>query len=196
MVIGLTGGVGTGKSMILGILNREYDAHVIEADKVGHEVMSKNTDAYRQIISIFGKGILNPDESINRKLLGNIVFNDPKKLEELNGIIHPAVRREIEDRIARIKAASPEALIVVEAALLIEAGYRDICDQFWYVYSDFDVRKRRLMESRNYTEDKIEEIAENQLSDDEFRAASDFVIDNSHDIDETRKQVQEILKTF
>lgn len=194
MVIGVTGGVGTGKSTILEILGKDYGARLIEADKVGHQVMQPGQETYTQIITNFGKSILNSDSTINRKILGDIVFKDPKKLEILNAIIHPAVRKEILKQIDEIRAEAPNALIIIEAALLIEAGYREICDQLWYVYSDFGSRKKRLMDSRNYSEEKVKEIVARQLTDQEYRDGTDIIIDNSGGLEETRAQIGKILE--
>lgn len=194
MIIGITGGVGTGKSTVLGILKEKYNAYIIEADKVGHMLMTPGHACYDDIRNLFGNEILTEDGTIDRKELGAIVFKDNKKLEALNHIIHPAVENAIINQIKEIQQKDPDALIVIEAALLIEAGYRSICDKFWYVYADYEVRKKRLMESRGYSENKIEEIINNQLSDDEFKQMCDEIIDNSNSMEQTLAQIEKILE--
>lgn len=194
MIIGLTGGVGSGKSTVLGLLKEHYNAYIIEADKIAHELMLPGHDCYNEIIREFGKDILTDDKVVDRKLLGKIVFKDQKKLAVLNGIIHPAVNKEINRQIKEVESKEPERVIVIEAALLIEAGDKEIYDKFWYVHTEYPIRKQRLIESRGYTESKIKEIMGNQLTDEEFKQMCDVVIDNSADIGQTLLQIEKILE--
>lgn len=194
MVVGLTGGVGSGKSTILYLLKEKYNAYILEADKIAHTLMSPGQICYNKIIKFFGKEILMEDLTINRKLLADIVFQDDTKLTALNGIVHPAVEDEIKHQIRKIQDKDGKALIVIEAALLIEAGYREICDQFWYVYADISVRRERLARSRGYTPQKTEEIMNGQLSDEVFRQKSDYIIDNSTTQAEALVQIEKILE--
>lgn len=193
MIIGLTGGVGSGKSTVLTILQDKYKAHIIEADKIAHTLITPGHNCYDVIVKEFGAKILSEDKTIDRKVLGSIVFKDKDKLEILNQIIHPAVKTEIKIKIKLIQDNDPKAIIVIEAALLIEAGYRDVCDSFWYISTEYPIRKQRLMESRGYTEEKIKGIIDNQLSDDEFKQMCDYVIDNSNSMEETLLQVEKIM---
>ena len=128
-VIGVTGGVGSGKSVILSILEKEYGAQTILADLVAHDLMEPGAKSYMEIVETFGDSILQEDGAIDRQKLGSIVFADEKKLEQLNGITHPNVKEEIKRRIAKIRKKGEASMIVLEAALLIESGYEDIYDE-------------------------------------------------------------------
>lgn len=192
-VIGITGGVGAGKSEILRYLKEKYDAVVIEADKVGHLLMEPDGLCYKSIVEKFGSGILNDDRTIHRGKLGKIVFTNGALLQELNKIIHPGVKSYILSEIEKERACGKNELFVVEAALLIEDHYDVICDELWYIHTDADVRAERLKESRGYDEKKIAAICANQKSPEEFRAACQVVIDNSNDLTSTYKQIDEQL---
>lgn len=192
-VIGITGGVGAGKSAILSFLEAEYGARVIEADKVGHLVMEPGTEGYRAIVEQFGTGILCEDGSIDRKALGGIVFSDKEKLQRLNAIIHPAVKNWIRAEIVREEKAGRCRLLIIEAALLIEDHYEELCEEFWYIYTDPEVRRARLKESRGYSDEKITAIFGNQLPDEVFRAHCREVIDNSGSKEEARAQIREVI---
>lgn len=191
MFIGITGGVGAGKSTILQILKEKYDAHLIMADDVAKELMCRGKSAYRKIVQTFGEEILGDDLEINRQKLSSIVFQDDDKLLMLNQIVHPLVQKAILKEKDKISKKNPEKLIVLEAALLIEAGYRDFLDELWAVIADKEVRIKRLMESRGYSREKSESIIAAQLSDEEFRRVCDFVIDNSGSLSDSERQIEE-----
>lgn len=192
-VIGVTGGVGAGKSTVLNFLEETYGACVIEADKVGHLVMMPGEQAYEAIVHAFGTEILAGSKEIDRGILGRIVFADKEKLELLNSIVHPAVKEWIVKEMKRQEDAGCK-LLVVEAALLIEDHYDAICHEMWYIYTDAQVRRARLKASRGYSDEKIDSIFRNQLSEAEFRAACQVVIDNSGASEETRRQIKVILE--
>ncbi len=198
MIIGVTGGVGCGKSAVMDLLNKEFGVEIILADKVGHEVMAPDGEAYEEIVKHFGSEILEPDTgAIDRKILGARVFNDKAGLDKLNSIIHPAVKRRIMGKIKTIRDSSDkEPFIAIEAALLLEDNYDEICDTIWYVYATKKERIRRLKESRGYSDEKIASIMKNQLTEKEFRRRSNEVIDNSGDIARTRKNLQKILDKY
>lgn len=198
MVIGVTGGVGAGKSAVLGIFKERYGASLIMADDVARELMEPGRASYDGVVAEFGWEILeNPRERfspINRKALADIVFSDKERLAALNSITHPAVKEEIKRRIRREYVLEPEVVIVVEAALLIEAGYEDLTDCLCVIITDKESRIKRLMASRGYTREKCESVIANQMSDEEFEAHADFVIDNSADLENTANQVAKIMK--
>lgn len=203
MVIGITGGIGCGKSTVLNILKENFNAHIIDADKVAHRLMEPFNPAYNNVKAAFGDTIIGSDGFIDRKKLGQIVFNDKEKLKRLNSIVHPMVKEAIKDEIRVIsengldkqKAAGfdEKMLIAVEAALFIEAGYMDICDELWYIYTDNESRIERLIKSRGYTREKAESIIASQLSDSEFRRHCHIVIDNSGSEAKTRAQIAATL---
>ena len=192
MVIGVTGGVGAGKSTVLKILEENYNAHIIMSDDVAKELMEPGNASYNAIVEAFGTEVLEdktPGKKIDRAKLAEIVFADDEKLALLNSLTHPRVKEEILSRRDQIYADDPDALIVIEAALLIEAGYEDLLDSLWVVYVDLEVRIARLIRDRGYSREKALSIMDNQLSDDEFRAHADFLINNSGTLEETRKQI-------
>ena len=192
-VIGITGGVGAGKSEILKYLKEKYKAVVIEADKVGHLLMEPGGACYYSIVEKFGSSILNGDQTINRTKLGKVVFADEALLKELNKIIHPRVKSHIVSEIAKERAYHRTDLFVVEAALLIEDHYDVVCDELWYIHTDEEVRGKRLKEARGYDDEKIASICANQKSPAEFRSACQVVIDNSGDLADTYRQIEEQL---
>ena len=192
-VIGITGGVGAGKSEILKYLKEKHGAVVVEADKVGHLLMEPGGACYYSIVEKFGSSILNGDQTINRGKLGKIVFADEGLLAELNKIIHPRVKSHIVSEIAKERAYHRTKYFVVEAALLIEDHYDVICDEMWYVHTDASIRAERLKETRGYDDEKITSICANQKSPEEFRSACQVVIDNSGDLAGTQKQIDEQL---
>ena len=191
MIIGITGGVGCGKSTVLDILYKDYDALVIEADKVAHKLMGKGEAIYNAEREHFGDRILSDNRDIDRKKLAEIIFSDEKELEWVNSLVHPKVKEYIMDAIKKNK---DRPYIIIEAALLIEAGYTDICDKIWYIYTDKDTRIQRLLDNRGYTREKSEEIIANQLEDRIYREHSDYVIDNSNDIEDTKRQINMIME--
>ena len=192
-VIGITGGVGAGKSEILKYLKEKHGAKVIEADKVGHLLMEPGGACYYSIVEKFGSSVLNGDQTINRGKLGKIVFADAALLDALNKIIHPKVKSYIVSEIAKEKAYHRTNLFVVEAALLIEDHYDVICDELWYIHTDAQVRAKRLKETRGYDDEKIAGIMANQKSPEEFSSACQVVIDNSGELAYTCEQIDRQL---
>ncbi len=191
-VIGVTGGVGSGKSVVLSILEKDYHAETILADLVAHDLMQPGGKSYEDIVEAFGDGILNDDGTIDRVKLGNIVFHDAEKLQKLNAITHPNVKEEIKNRIQKIREQGTASMILLEAALLIESGYEDVYDELWYIYVDRETRYCRLQEGRGYTREKTDSIMQKQLTEEQFRKYADVVIDNSYSIEETKQQIRNI----
>ena len=193
MVIGITGGIGSGKSLVTKFLQAKFGAAVIDTDTVGHEVMEIGTKAYYEILETFGKEVLAKDESIDRKILGDLVFANEEMLSKLNDIIHPAVEAEVDKRIEDFNKKNYK-YIALETALMIKVGYNRKCDKVWYVYADKDVRLKRLYYNRGLDRVKAAKIIDNQNSDEEFRKIADAVIDNSGTEEETLVQIKKILK--
>lgn len=193
MILGITGGIGTGKSTVLNILKEKYNFIIFEADKIAHEVMNPNGIAYNEIVDYFGDEILYSDSSIDRKKMSSIVFNNKEKLEKLNSIVHPAVIKEILQRIEKNKALGYDDF-VIEAALLIESGCSKVCDMVWYVYADESVRVERLIKNRNMTAKQIENVIKNQMSHEFFLNNTNAIIDNSKSFEDTCMQVQKLLE--
>lgn len=192
-IIGITGGVGCGKSTVLSLIKDNFNAFIIMADEVGRELMEVDAPAYVKIVKSFGEGILNEDKTINRPRLSKIVFNDKKQLKVLNGIVHPLVKEYIVKDIAQKAEAKEYDYYFVEAALLIEDHYDAICDELWYVYAKDEVRIKRLMESRGYDREKCLSMFANQLTKEEFEEKCAAVINNSGDLDSTFRQLEVLL---
>lgn len=191
--IGITGGVGAGKSTVLTFLEKEYGAFVIQADQVGHLVMEPGEECYEPVIALFGKQIIKEDKTIDRKRVSDVVFGKPEKLSQLNAIIHPAVKRYILSSLEKQKKAG-SAICIVEAALLLEEHYQDFCDEVWYIHTDKEIRISRLMESRGYTREKAENIIANQAPEEFFRGHADYVIENNGDLEKTYRQIRERVR--
>lgn len=192
-VIGITGGVGSGKSRVLSYMEEAYNAFICQADHVAWELQKPGQRCYLQIVEHFGREILHDDDTIDRKKLGQIVFNDNKELLLLNGIMHPAVKAAIVEQI-QIEREKQTEYFVLEAALLLEDGYKQICDEIWYIYTDEKTRRLRLKESREYSDEKIDAIMASQLGEDIFRKECQILIDNSGDFKDTCYQINEAMK--
>lgn len=191
-VIGITGGIGAGKSSVLDFLQRNYKARIIQTDIVAHHLMEPGNATYYPIVEHFGSRILNGDMTVNRQRLGAIVRDDFREWEQLNKIVHPRVKEYVVREIKKAKEAGMEYLFV-EAALLIEDHYDAICDELWYIYAEEEIRRKRLRELRGYTEEKIAQILERQLKDEEFRKHCRVIIDNSGDLEDTFRQIRKEL---
>lgn len=189
-VVGITGGVGSGKSVVMNILKEKYGAEVILADLVAHDLMEPGQQNYLDIVEAFGEEILAEDKTIDRPALAKVVFGNKEQLARLNAITHPNVKKEIFRRIDGIKEKGEASFIAVEAALLLEEGYQKDFDTMWYVYVDEATRIARLKEGRGYTEEKCREIMAKQLPEEVFRKECSTVIDNHLGISETEKQIK------
>ncbi|MCD2492670.1 dephospho-CoA kinase [Lacrimispora sp. NSJ-141] len=191
-IIGVTGGVGAGKSTVLEILKEEYGAGILTADEIGRELMEPEGACFAQVRDVFGEGVIRQDGTLDRRKIASMVFRDRAALKRLNGIIHPAVRKETEKRLQDFEISGKD-IAVIETAILFEAGYEDICDVVWYVYADEETRIQRLMQSRGYGRDKCREIMANQMPDREFRRRCGAVIDNSGSRADTKEQIASSL---
>lgn len=192
-IIGITGGVGAGKSTVLDYLREQFHAYVIQADQVGHQVMEPGEICYSQVIALFGEHILKKDKTIDRKAVSDVVFGNEEKLKKLNGIIHPAVRQSVLEEI-QLQKEKKTAIVVVEAALLLEEHYEKFCDKVWYVHTDREIRISRLMENRGYSREKSESIISSQAPDEYFAEHADYIIRNNGDIKDTWLQVEEGIR--
>ncbi|WP_026651071.1 dephospho-CoA kinase [Butyrivibrio proteoclasticus] len=177
-IIGITGGIGAGKSTVLGYIKEHYNCLVIFSDDVANEIKKKGYPAYDELVSFLGEGILGDDGEIDRAKMAAAIFNNKNKLKTINNILHPAVNTFIINSIENERKENRYDFVFVEAALLIENGYKDIVDELWYVYASEAVRRERLKSSRGYSDDKITDILSKQLDDETFRKNCDFVIDN------------------
>ncbi|GAQ25931.1 dephospho-CoA kinase [Tepidanaerobacter syntrophicus] len=191
-VIGLTGGIASGKSTVTALL-KEKGAVIIDADKIAREIMSKGEPAWFEVLNYFGDEILNDDRSdIDRKKLAHIVFSDKAKLEVLNNITHPKIIEEIKRQVEEYKKAGKK-IIVIDAALLIETGLDKIADEVWVVAANEDIQLQRLMaREKDITKDEALKRIKSQMPLAEKLKFADRVIDNNSSIEETKKQVDKM----
>ncbi len=194
--IGITGGIGAGKSEILQYIRKHYKCEIYLADDVAHEVKLAGTTCFQKLIELLGQDIVGEDGEIDKKRMADKIFADKTILEQVNAIVHPAVQEYLLERLAKAKSNPEIELFFVEAALLIEAGYGQFVDELWYIYADEEVRVKRLKEARGYSTEKIMYIMKNQLPEEEFRKACDFVIDNSGSLTDSYRQIDEKLEAF
>lgn len=194
-VIGITGGVGSGKSTVLSYLQEHWGAEIIECDRIGRELQEKDGACYEPMCRLLqGRDCFGPD-GFDRKKLAALLFGDPALLEEVNRIVHPAVFAAVEERIRDAKQRDVAA--VVESALLVQGGYESVCNEIWYIYADEAVRRERLKASRGYTDEHIDRILSSQAADAFFREHCDRVIDNSSpDLENTYRQIEEALRAL
>lgn len=183
-VIGLTGGVGSGKSRILKILQQDWQAEIIQADLVAKQLEEPGGPGYRKLVEALGNGILAASGAIDRHRLAALIFAHEDIRRKVNSIIHPMTWEAIRDRIRH----TGKALVAVEAALYDQKA-DDIYDELWYVYTSKEVRITRLMESRGYSRERILAVMASQPAEEEYRQWSDFVLDNNGTIDEVKKQI-------
>jgi len=188
ITIGLTGGIGSGKSTAAKIL-AELGAPAIDADKVGHEIYQPGAPAYQELIDAFGEGILAPDRTIDRRKLGPIVFADPAALKRLNAIVHPKMFARMSEMVAAMRHGGETRPIVIEAAILIEANWQSLFDEIWLVTAAREHVIDRVERDRGLKPEQIEARIRAQLSDEERRKCATSVIHNDGTLEELRAAV-------
>lgn len=197
-IIGLTGGISTGKSTVSSILD-EKGFKIIDADKIAKNVVEKGKDAYFKIVEYFGKDILSIDGAIDRKALGNIIFNDKNLRESLNSITHPYIFKEIKNQIENM--AKNNSIIFLDVPLLFEQyrlwrEYSIEFNEIWLVYCDKDTQINRLMKRDDISKEEAEKKINSQMSLDKKKTMSSKTIDNSKDLGYLKKQIEELLKVI
>ena len=195
-LIGITGGVGAGKSTILEYIKAHYRCRVYLADQVAHAVKEPGQPCYEALVELLGREVLEENGQIHKGRMAERIFRDENLLEQVNALVHPAVRVYLLEKIREAREEGWAELFFIEAALLIECGYRDIVDEMWYVHAGEDLRSGRLRESRGYSPEKIGQIMGSQLTEEGFRAGSDFVIDNSGTPEESYRQIRRRLEGY
>ena len=195
-LIGVTGGVGAGKSEILQYVKQNYKCEVYLADEVAHKVQEPGQPCYEKLVEIMGKGVLKPDGTIDRTIMASRIFLERELLLRVNALVYPAVQKYLLNRVKEARENPQIELFFIEAALLIETGDKEIVDEMWYIHADEEVRRKRLALSRGYAPLKITQIMDKQLSEEAFRSASDFIIDNSGTLEESFRQIDERLKSY
>lgn len=192
--IGITGGVGAGKSEILSYLGKKTGVRVMLADEIAHELMETGTDCYKSLRQTFNdEDIWNSDGSFNREKLAKVIFSDKLKRDIMNSMVHPAVKEYVIRQQEYEKERGELSLLVLEAALLIEEHYDKICDELWYIYTSEENRRDRLKASRGYSDEKIDNIFKSQLSEEEYRKYCAVVIDNNGSVEAAFEQIDKAL---
>jgi dephospho-CoA kinase len=195
--VGLTGGIATGKSLV-GSMFAELGAHLIDADKIGHELMAPGEPVYEEIVKRFGSEILNPNKTVNRGKLAELAFDQRRpRIYELNGLLHPGIIQRYEKRMEEIAASEPNAIVMLEAALLLEAGLRKRFDRIVVVSCKPQQRIERWEQRQHVdAESARREVTRRMMAQAPQEAkiqVADFVIDNSGTIEQTRAQVEKVF---
>ena len=193
LVIGLTGGIATGKSTVSDILENA-GAVIIDADRIARQVVKKNLPAYRQIVDSFGESVLLPDGEIDRTALGHVIFNDPRKKQLLNTIVHPQVRKETKRQLRRIEKNDPNALVILDIPLLYETGMHRNLSEVIVVYAPEHAQVKRLMQRDQISEEDALARIRSQMPIEQKKSRATLVIDNSGTVKNTRKQTLKIFQ--
>ena len=189
-VIGLTGGIGSGKSTVSQYL-QELGAVILDADKVGHEAYRPNTETWQELVAAFGRQILTPDDEIDRKKLGEIVFSNPESLARLNQIVHPRMYQMMKTRIEECRQQGV-AVVVLEAAILLEAGWTPLVDEVWVTVASESTVVGRVKERTGLPEEQILARIRSQLSSEERAKQANVVVNNDSNLDELKTKVKEL----
>lgn len=190
MVIGVMGGIGSGKSEVLKYMQDKHNAVIIEADKIAHDILFNDEKVKAEVKKIFPEAF--DGDEINSDKIADIAFNDPNKLDALNELTHPPTINEI---IKQISNAITK-YVVVESALFLGEEVADLTDELWFIYCDKKERIRRLVETRGYSKEKAVAIIANQPNDEDYNSAADEFIDNTGSFDKTIEQVDFALSTM
>jgi dephospho-CoA kinase len=187
VVIGLTGGIASGKSVVSAML-AEHGALIIDADKVGHEAYAPGSDCYRDVVAAFGQDIVAADGQIDRRALGAKVFGAPEQRKRLEGIVWPWMRTTMEGRLATLREERVP-VVVLEAAVLLEAEWTPIVDQVWVVIVEPGIARERIVERNGLTPEQADQRIAAQLTNEERRAKADLTIENNGTLEELRNRV-------
>lgn len=200
LILGITGGAGSGKTTVVEQIEKAVPTVFLHCDVIAHELMEPGGASYAVLVREFGEKILE-EGRISRPKLAAVAMATEAARKRLNELTHPLVRKAVDAELDRLTKEQFQGVAVIEAALLIEAGYKELCDSLWYVHAPVEDRVRRMKEGRGYSEEKIAGILAGQLSEAEFRAAADVVIENPDGNKEEAKealskQIRELLKDF
>ena len=189
--VGLTGGIATGKSTV-GLMFAELGCHLIDSDGITHQLLLPGQAVHAAVVQAFGRRVLAADGTIDRKVLGEIVFNDPQARAQLNGLVHPAVIQRQQAWLKEIEDKDPRGIAIVDAALMIEVGTYKNYDKVIVVSCPPEEQKRRFQRRSALSDEQIEARIRSQMPIDEKVKYADYVIDNSGDLAETRRQVVDV----
>jgi dephospho-CoA kinase len=192
LMVGLTGGIASGKSLV-GRLFRDLGAHLIDADRIVHCLLVRNEQAWKEVVHHFGQDILLPNKEIDRKKLGEIVFNDDEQREWLNRCLHPKVFEAFLASVRNLKNRPPDTIIVLDAALLIETGYDKKMDRTVVVYANPEQQLERLTQRDNFTKEQALARIRSQMPLHEKRGHADYVIENTGSREQTERQARDVF---
>ncbi len=195
MIIGLTGGIASGKSTVAKLLE-QLGAHVIDADKLGHNAYIRGSDAFDLVVSTFGDDTIGTDGEIDRKVLGSKVFGSPESLKKLTDIVWPAIKKMATQEIQTVQAERPKQIIVLEAAVLFEAGWEDIVNEVWSTIVEREVAIERASRRDGTDRSQVEARIDAQISNEERAERADRLIDNSLSDVALQEQVKQIWNTL
>lgn len=195
-VIGITGGVGSGKSEILKLIESMTKCVIVMADDLARSLEVRGEVCFEPLVELLGEGVLREDGEIDPKKMAQMIFTEGSGnlRDKVNGIVHPAVKKRILSMIKEASKDNKTRYFFIEAALLIEDHYDLIVDELWYIYADENVRRQRLRDSRGYSDEKIDRIMASQSSDEVFRKHCKVIIDNSGTLEMTRGQLEHLLQ--
>ncbi len=193
LIVGLTGGIASGKTVVSQILGEE-GAHIIDADQLARELVHPHTPAWEELRKVFGEGILEKDGFIDRKALAEQVFSDPEQRNRLNRILHPRIKEEIDRRVREIGQTEPDAIIVIDAPLLIETGSHLHMDVVIVVSATESQQIERLKARSGTTEEEARRIIASQMLLKEKLKVADIVISNKGTLEETKRKSQEVYR--
>ena len=189
-VIGLAGGIGSGKSEVSRILG-EMGAEVLNADRYGHEVYLPGTDGHREVVEAFGEDVLQPNGEVDRRALGSKVFGNPEAMAQLNAIAWPRIRQKLEDGIEEQRQLGT-GVVVLDAAVLIEAGWTDAADEVWVVTAPEGDVVSRLQARNNLTEEQVRARMASQMSSEERVTHADVVVANEGNLQDLQAKIEEL----
>ena len=192
-IVGLTGGIASGKSLVARVF-KDLGAHVIDADRIVHDLLEPEQPACREVLDHFGKDIQLPNGGIDRRKLGEIVFNDPEKRAWLNSCLHPKVFHVYTTQVQHLQHRQPDAIVIFNAALLIETGYHRKMDRLVVIYADREQQIRRLFLRDKFTREQAVARIMSQMPLAEKRAHADYVIDNTGSREDTEIQAREVFQ--
>lgn len=193
LIVGLTGGIASGKSLVARVF-KDLGAQVIDADRIAHELLEPDQQARQEVLDYFGKEILLPNNGIDRRKLGEIVFKDAVKREWLNQCLHPRVFDAYTSRVKHLRSRQPDAIVVLDAALLIETGYHRKMDKLVVVYADPEQQRERLICRDKFTKAQARSRIRSQMSLSEKRGHADYVINNTGTREDTERQAREVFQ--
>ncbi len=196
MIVGLTGGIATGKSTVSAIF-KDAGAVIIDADRIAHDAVKKGTAAWQEIVDHFGQSILQPDGELDRDRLGDIVFNDQQKKQQLNSIVHPAVFKNMAEQVEQATEDTPvDGVIILDVPLLIEAGMQNMVSDVILVYTSKEIQLKRLMKRNSLSETDAMARIRSQMPIEEKKKEADIIIDNSFSIDKTKERTLEVYRNL